>query len=242
MFRRAWTRLVDTFVSNKQLNRFDAVIKGPDTKIYGSCNIAGDAIIGAGVKLSAKGSGEIVVGNNSFVGDRARLESLGTDTHISLEKDVIAMQGSVLIGPLRVGEGAVIGARVVISNCTIGRGSIIYHRSNVRSMEIGERELWSGNPAKFVRMLKDGELYNFRKSIAITKENMLDSINHAGLGQAQPARGRASAQTVEERGKRDAAQGIDKAKPIQNPASQVERKDKKCEAEESVGETQVGKT
>ncbi|KAJ8908777.1 hypothetical protein NDN08_005482 [Rhodosorus marinus] len=229
MFRRAWTRLVDTLVSNRHLNKFDRVIKGPGTKIYGNCIIAEDAIIGTGAKLSAKNNGEVVIGKNSFVGDRASLESLGSDTRISLDEDVIAMQRAVLIGPLRVGEGAVIGARVVISNSTVGRGSIIYHRSSVRSAEIGEKELWAGNPAKFVREVKDGELKNFRKSIAITRDNMLDSINHAGVGQnhqAQPAGSAPPEETVEDRRKRDAAQELHEAQPAQNTASQVENKDK----------------
>jgi len=229
MFKRAWTRLIDTFVYNKQLNKFDAIIKGPNTNIYGNCVIAEDAIIGTGANVSAKGDGEVVIGKNSFVGDRASLESLGRGTHISLDEDVIAMQRAVLIGPLRVGEGAVIGARVVISNSTVGRGSIIYHSSSVRSTEIGERELWAGNPANFVREVKDGELNNFRKSIEMTRDSMLESINHAGVGQdlqAQPAGSIHSEETVKNRRKRDAAQGIDEAQPAQNPGSQAEGKDK----------------
>lgn len=58
---------------------------------------------------------------------------------------------SELWGKIEIGSDVVIGSSVTMFPCKIGNGAIVGANSLV-TKDIGENEIWYGNPAKFIKM------------------------------------------------------------------------------------------
>ena len=67
------------------------------------------------------------------------------------------MKSKEIAKSIYIGQGVWIGAGVIIGpGVNIGNGSVIDHGSVIIS-DVGENELWRGNPAKMIRNISQGE-------------------------------------------------------------------------------------
>ena len=100
----------------------------------------------------------IVIGKNVFIGAGVRIYD--TDFH-SINPYIRCSDNdrfNVKTAPVEIGEYAFIGAgTIILKSVNIGKMSII-GAGSVVTCSIPEKEIWAGNPAKFVRKLKDEEL------------------------------------------------------------------------------------
>lgn len=105
-------------------------------------------------------NGKVVIGSNTNVQDRAVITTIGVaSTNVFIGSNVT------------IGHGAIINGSTVADNVLIGQGSVLEEGSNVGKNSIiaagavvlpgtavPEGQLWAGNPAQFVRNLKNEEL------------------------------------------------------------------------------------
>lgn len=151
------------------------------------------AAICSGVKFYRGKIGKYsYIGNNSFVTDTeiGNFTSISTDCYIggtkhpinwvstspvfhkwkNIMKKNFAMHEFNIFEKTRIGNDVWIGNRVMIkAGVTIGNGSIV-GMGSVVTKDIGEYEIWAGNPAKFIRkrfedekikILKESEWWNW---------------------------------------------------------------------------------
>lgn len=114
----------------------------------------GSIYIGNNVGISnvaIASSAKVVIGNNVLLG--AGVKIYGTDFHPANPEDRLATNQSeltrskdvIIEDNVFIGAGTIILKGVHIGKaCTIGAGSVI-------TKDIPEREIWAGNPAKFIR-------------------------------------------------------------------------------------------
>ena len=135
------------------------VLIGDNTKIGPFCVIRKGAIIGKNCKFTAycEIRENVRIGDRTSFGSRCTISAnavIGNDVAIkysfvltdtpNLEEDDNKIVGSI-------GDGALIGANVsLMAGFSIGRQSIIGACSQVRS-DVGDNEVWFGNPARFFK-------------------------------------------------------------------------------------------
>lgn len=122
--------------------------------------------------LQTIGNGMIIIGNNCgishcaitaasqvIIEDEVLLGSgckiYDTDFHeLSYEDRKKENISKISVKPVRICEGAFIGANTIIlkgvtigRHCVVGAGSVVTHN-------IPENEIWAGNPARFIKKIK----------------------------------------------------------------------------------------
>lgn len=93
----------------------------------------------------------VLIGSNSMICD--------TDFHsIEYEKRIKNPDIHIKTAPVIIREGAFIGARVIIlKGVTVGRHSVV-GAGSVVTKNIPDNEIWAGNPAIFIKKIKDNKL------------------------------------------------------------------------------------
>lgn len=117
---------------------------GSNCKFTAYCEIRENVIIGDNTSFGSRCtiSANAVIGKNVVV----KYSFVLTDTP-NLEEGDIKEVG-------KIGDGVLIGANVTLMpGFSIGNDSIIGACSQVRS-EVGENEIWYGNPAKFFKKIQ----------------------------------------------------------------------------------------
>ena len=151
-------------------NSKDGIVIGDDV-VINSCRksnpIGGDTK----TQLFARGNGKIQIGNGCGISNA----TLFAEESIILGDDVI-IGGSTKIydtdfhwldlgkrirepggitKPVEIKTGAFIGSHcIILKGVTIGEESII-GAGSVVTKDVPDREIWAGNPAKFIRKLKE---------------------------------------------------------------------------------------
>jgi acetyltransferase-like isoleucine patch superfamily enzyme len=94
----------------------------------------------------------INIGKNVFIGGGC--EIYDTDFHsLDYEKRITKPGIGVSQGPVLIEDGAFIGAHcIILKDLTIGQKSII-GAGSVVTCNVPAREIWAGNPARFIRKL-----------------------------------------------------------------------------------------
>jgi len=146
-----------------------AILK-PD--VHDSAFIAGSATISGDVRIGEQAS----VWFNCVLRGDVQMIAIGARTNI---QDGAVIHGSTGGPPTDIGADVTVGHRAVLHGCTvedkafIGIGAIVLDRAVIRRQgmlaagavltsgkEVGPKELWVGNPARFVRRLTDAEIQN----------------------------------------------------------------------------------
>jgi UDP-3-O-[3-hydroxymyristoyl] glucosamine N-acyltransferase len=138
----------------------DGAIIGDNVKIGDLCIIRKNAVIGNNCRFTAycEIRENVKVGDNTTFGSRCTISA-----NAEIGKNVTIKYGFVLtdtpnlkegdykkVG--KIGEGTLIGANVcLMPGFSIGANSIIGANSQIRA-EIGNNEIWFGNPAKFFKI------------------------------------------------------------------------------------------
>ncbi|MFM7661689.1 MAG: acyltransferase [Bacteroidota bacterium] len=148
---------------NVQIGMFTIIevgaIIGDNVKIGDLCIIRKNAVIGNNCKFTAycEIRENVKIGDNTSFGSRC---TISADAEIG--KNVTIKYGFVLtdtpnlkegdykdVG--KIGDGSLIGANVcLMPGFSIGANSIIGANSQVRA-NVGDNEIWFGNPAKFFK-------------------------------------------------------------------------------------------
>lgn len=137
----------------------DNVHIGENTLIGPFCIVRSGAKIGSNCKFTAycEIRENVQIGNNTSFGSRCTISA-----NAVIGKNVVIKYSFVLTdtpdleqGHLKkvgsIGDGVLIGANVTLMpGFSIGENSVIGACSQVRS-EVGENEIWYGNPAKFFK-------------------------------------------------------------------------------------------
>jgi carbonic anhydrase/acetyltransferase-like protein (isoleucine patch superfamily) len=133
--------------------------------------VIGDVVLGEDVSVWPF---TVIRGDVNFIriGDRTNLQD-GTVIHVSHDGPHAKLGGFAT----RIGSDVTIGHKAIIHACTIedaaliGMGAIVLDGATVKKhgfvgagalvppgKVVGEGEMWLGNPAKCVRLLKDSEI------------------------------------------------------------------------------------
>lgn len=136
-----------------------------------AASLIGDVVLGDDVSLWP---GTVVRGDVNFIriGARSNIQD-GTVVHVSHDGPHAKLGGFATV----IGEDVTIGHKAIIHACRIedavliGMGAIVLDGAVIRQhgfvgagalvtpgKEVGEGELWLGNPARKVRMLSDAEV------------------------------------------------------------------------------------
>ena len=93
-------------------------------------------------------SGDITIGSGVSI---HRNVCIFTHEH-DHRKDIPVFESGVVISSLDIGDDVFIGANVVILSKVnkIGTGAVI-GAGSVLTKDVGEYEIWAGNPAKFIK-------------------------------------------------------------------------------------------
>lgn len=116
---------------------------GSNCKFTAYCEIRENVIIGDNTSFGSR----CTISANAIIGDHVviKYSFVLTDTP-NLEEGHLKDVG-------KIGDGVLIGANVTLMpGYSIGKNSIIGACSQVRS-EVGENEIWYGNPAKFFKKI-----------------------------------------------------------------------------------------
>jgi len=114
-------------------------------------------LIGNNVGISATAivcSDTITIGNDVKIGGNTVIydtdfHSLEAESRLNIEKD----QANTFSAPVHIGNNVFIGAHsTILKGVTIGDYSII-GAGSVISKSIPSKEIWAGNPAKFIRTI-----------------------------------------------------------------------------------------
>ncbi len=99
---------------------------------------------------------KIEIGNNVFIGGGCKMWD--TDFHsIDPIERIHCGDKSVKTAPIKINDYAFIGgSSIILKGVTIGKKSIVAAGSVV-AKSIPDNELWGGNPARFIRKIKDNE-------------------------------------------------------------------------------------
>jgi carbonic anhydrase/acetyltransferase-like protein (isoleucine patch superfamily) len=136
-----------------------AVTIGDDASIWPMCVVRGDV-------------------NEIHIGARTNLQD-GTIVHVTHEGPFTRPGGlpTVIGNDVTVGHGAILHACTLDDFCLIGMGARVLDGARVHrhgfvgagavippGKEVGEAELWLGNPARFVRRLSEREIEHLHYS------------------------------------------------------------------------------
>jgi carbonic anhydrase/acetyltransferase-like protein (isoleucine patch superfamily) len=148
-----------------------APIVGERVYIDPAATVIGDVVLGDDVSIWP---GTIVRGDVNFIriGARTNIQD-GSVVHVSHDGPHAKLGGfaTVIGSDVTIGHKAIVHACRIEDAVLIGMGAIVLDGAIVRrhgfvgagalvapGKEIGERELWLGNPARKVRMLSDAEV------------------------------------------------------------------------------------
>ncbi|OJX73857.1 gamma carbonic anhydrase family protein [Magnetospirillum sp. 64-120] len=166
--------------------------KGTSPTIADDCFVApnatviGDVVIGSGTSVWF---GVVIRGDvhEIRIGERTNIQD-GTIIHVTEGK-----LGTYIGSDITIGHGAVLHACTLEDGCFVGMGATILDGVVVESgamvaagavvtpgKRVKKGELWSGNPAKLMRPLKDEEVAFFPKSA--TKYKALGDTYRQSLG------------------------------------------------------------
>lgn len=121
----------------------------PNASVIGNVNIASKSSIWYGAVLRSE-KNSIKIGNSSNVQDRSVI--IASSGNVNIGNNVTIGHGALLnscniSNNVLIGQGSIIEEGVVVeSNSIIAAGAVVLSGTNVPS-----GQLWSGNPAKFVR-------------------------------------------------------------------------------------------
>ncbi len=137
----------------------DDVVIGERTQVGPFCVIRRGVRIGEDCRFTAycEMRENVVIGDRTTFGSRCTISanaSVGTDASIKYAF-VLTDTPNLREGDRKhvgsIGNGTLIGANVTLMpGCSIGHNSIIGACSQVRS-DVGDNEIWYGNPAKFFK-------------------------------------------------------------------------------------------
>jgi carbonic anhydrase/acetyltransferase-like protein (isoleucine patch superfamily) len=144
---------------------------GERTYVDPAATVIGDVVLGDDVSIWP---GTVVRGDVNFIriGARTNIQD-GSVVHVSHDGPHAKLGGFATV----IGDDVTIGHKAIVHACRIedavliGMGAIVLDGVIVRrhgfvgagalvapGKEVGERELWLGNPARKVRMLSDAEV------------------------------------------------------------------------------------
>ena len=129
-------------------------------KLFGS-RIGKGVCLKPGVRVTAPW--RLSIGNNSWIGEDCWIDNLGQITienDVCISQDVYLVTGNhdwsdpafkIFVKPIHIGQGAWIGAKsIVTAGIKVGAFGIATAGSVV-TKDIGESEIWAGNPAKLIK-------------------------------------------------------------------------------------------
>lgn len=166
--------------------------KGTSPTIADDCFIApnatviGDVVIGSGTSVWF---GVVIRGDvhEIRIGERTNIQD-GTIIHVTEGK-----LGTYIGSDITIGHGAVLHACTLEDGCFVGMGATVLDGAVIEAgamvaagavvtpgKRVKKGELWSGNPAKLMRPLRDEELAFFPKSA--TKYKALGDTYRESLG------------------------------------------------------------
>jgi len=148
-----------------------APVVGERVYIDPAATVIGDVVLGDDVSIWP---GTIVRGDVNFIriGARTNIQD-GSVVHVSHDGPHAKLGGfaTVIGSDVTIGHKAIVHACRIEDAVLIGMGAIVLDGAIVRrhgfvgagalvapGKEVGERELWLGNPARKVRMLSDAEV------------------------------------------------------------------------------------
>jgi len=146
-------------------------VVGERVYIDPAASVIGDVVLGDDVSIWP---GTVVRGDVNFIriGARTNIQD-GSVVHVSHDGPHAKLGGfaTVIGSDVTIGHKAIVHACRIEDAVLIGMGAIILDGAIVRrhgfvgagalvapGKEVGERELWLGNPARKVRMLSDAEV------------------------------------------------------------------------------------
>jgi len=143
----------------------DVVIRSsPDANPVGGIRTSllairnGTIEIGDGARISNTGifsRERIEIGEDVFIG--AGCNIFDNNFHSIYHKDRKSKNGRVRCAPVIIGDRVFIGAHcIILKGVTIGADSVIAAGSVVVK-DVGEKEIWGGNPAMFIRKVPEYE-------------------------------------------------------------------------------------
>jgi carbonic anhydrase/acetyltransferase-like protein (isoleucine patch superfamily) len=144
---------------------------GERTYVDPAATVIGDVVVGEDVSIWP---GTVVRGDVNFIriGARTNIQD-GSVVHVSHDGPHAKLGGfaTVIGNDVTIGHKAIVHACRIEDAVLIGMGAIVLDGVIVRrhgfvgagalvapGKEVGERELWLGNPARKVRMLSDAEV------------------------------------------------------------------------------------
>jgi carbonic anhydrase/acetyltransferase-like protein (isoleucine patch superfamily) len=141
-----------------------------------AATVIGDVVLGDDVSIWP---GAVLRGDVHYirVGARSNVQD-GAIVHVTHDGPFSPGGFPTLIGEdVTVGHGAVIHACTIEDCCLIGMGSTVLDGATIKKYGfvgagsvippgkvVGERELWLGNPAKFMRLLSDKQVEQLQYS------------------------------------------------------------------------------
>jgi len=142
----------------------------PTASVIGSVSLAPNSTVWYGAVLRGD-IHNIKIGSLSYIGDRSVI-------HVSSGKVNGQPRGTTIGAGVIVEPGAVLHACTVEDGCKIGSLSVVFDGAVIekhtvlasgsvvtQGKRIPSRELWAGNPAKFVRKLEEEEIEQIQEDI-----------------------------------------------------------------------------
>eukprot|EP01033_Poteriospumella_lacustris_P015517 gene15517-11101_t len=169
------------------------VFVAPNASVIGRATILNDVSIWYGAVVRAD-KHRVKIGSNTNVQDRAVINTVtsldnGFPADVTIGEEVTIGHGALLtsctVGSrVLIGQGAIVQAGADIgSDSMIAAGAVVLPNTVVPS-----KQLWAGNPAKYVRDLTDEELAGVQKSaeeyVKLSKEHDAEFLPYGTAYQA----------------------------------------------------------
>ncbi len=104
--------------------------------IIGNVTIEENVFVGPNAVLRADEPGSsIVIRSGCNVQDNVVVHSL-SDSEVRIGNNTSLAHGCIMHGPCKIGESCFIGFGAVVFDCSIGKDTVVLHRSIVRGVEI----------------------------------------------------------------------------------------------------------
>jgi UDP-3-O-[3-hydroxymyristoyl] glucosamine N-acyltransferase len=114
----------------------------------------GDVYIGDNVSVGSNTCIDRGAVEHTQIGNGTKIDNLVHIAHaVKIGDNCLIVAGSVICGSVKIGEGTYIGANVTIrEHLTIGNSAYI-GMGSVVTKNVGDNEMWYGNPAKFIKKI-----------------------------------------------------------------------------------------